>query len=75
MAKPTNLEWSGVRVSRPVFLDDGTWARKGDKCLAKSPLRHGTALCCEGNLVVVKWDDGKEERYFPHGINRTEQFR
>lgn len=71
MSKPRDLDWAGVRVNREIFLDDGTWARKGDSCLAKSPLKHGTALRCEGQLVVVRWDDGQEQSYFPHGINRN----
>lgn len=34
----------GDRVSREVFMDDGTWARKGDKCLPDSPLRFGRVV-------------------------------
>ena len=31
----------GDRVSRATRLDDGTWARLGDKCLERSPRAHG----------------------------------
>lgn len=32
----------GSRVSRLVYLDDGTCNRRGDKCLADSPRKYGT---------------------------------
>lgn len=34
----------GDRVSREVFIDDGTWDREGDSCLPRSPLRYGRVV-------------------------------
>ena len=58
-------------MTREIYMDDGTWARKGDKCLPASPLRHGTVLRRDNvtDSVWVKWDDGKIEAYLDHGIN------
>ena len=53
----------GARVTRLLYLDDGTWARAGDACLP-GPLRHGVVLSVgpPGELGlplhVVQWDDG-----------------
>ena len=53
---------TGDRVTRPVFMDDGTWDIEGDVCLARSPLRHGVIWKrwlspVNGWLFSVKWDD------------------
>lgn len=74
----------GDRVTRQKYLDDGTWDRKGDKCLAKSPLLHGTIvkLFTEPRtrfnrrarqllpMCRVRWDETlKEKDYFLHGVD------
>ena len=69
----------GDRVTRPVFMDDGTWAREGDKCLSRSPLLHGTVVevFLEPHYkphvcVRVRWDETFEELiYFEHGVNKA----
>ena len=71
--KPRHKWVGGERVVRPVYLDDGTWMTHGDKCLPNSPLKHGRVIrrlddVC-GGLVLVRWDDGKEERFLDHGID------
>jgi len=74
----------GDRVSREVYMDDGTWAREGDQCLPRSPLRFGTIISVEvegywrysdnrgwSNILMyrVAWDDGhRSGRYFEHGV-------
>ena len=68
----------GDRVTRMLFLDDGTWNRFGDECLKYSPLRTGTVIKIfdkqspyggTDHLFKVKWDDGKIGNYFQHGID------
>lgn len=76
----------GDRVTRQKYLDDGTWARKGDKCLAKSPLLHGTVIRVyieprtQFNrtarkllpMCEVRWDEtGESQSYFFHGVDRA----
>ena len=62
---------AGDRVTREVVMDDGKWQRQGDKCLARSPLKHGEVLkrserrCDE---ILVRWDDGTERAYLEHGV-------
>lgn len=34
----------GDRVTREMFMDDGTWTREGDRCLGQSPLKHGEVV-------------------------------
>ena len=47
----------GACVTRPVYLDDGTWQQRGDECLP-GPLRRGTVIeDSGGRTVVVRWDD------------------
>lgn len=46
----------GACVTRPVYLDDGTWQQRGDECLP-GPLRRGTVIEDAGRTVVVRWDD------------------
>jgi hypothetical protein len=58
----------GERVTRRVFLDDGTWNAEGDKCLAASPLKHGTVLKRDHSGVWVRWDDNSVSVYLNHGI-------
>jgi len=64
----------GDRVTRKVYLDDGTWATLGDKCLPKSPLKHGTIIQINHNkrrdCVLVQFDDGTTAPYLTHGIQR-----
>lgn len=66
---------NGDRVTREVYMDDGTWARLGDKCLPQSPLRHGTVSGRAGKWVKVKWDDGTKGVYLPHGLCGEPQLR
>lgn len=46
----------GATVTRPVYLDDGTWQQRGDECLP-GPQRLGTVIKDEGRTIVVRWDD------------------
>jgi hypothetical protein len=78
----------GDRVTRPQYLDDGTWAQQGDACLADSPRRHGTVtkvyaeprhrcgalwLGPYPELYQVLWDDGPEKGgYLPHGLDQKD---
>lgn len=63
----------GDRVTRPLYLDDGTWTREGDRCLTRSPMRYGTICGVEDRgrrIYAVRWDDGEERRgYLAHGLN------
>lgn len=68
----------GDRVTRPLFMDDGTWNREGDDCLDRSPLRHGVVVSvylkksCYGGideLIDVKWDSGETRTYFHSGVD------
>ncbi|SRR6266446_5093296 len=52
----------GDRVTRLIFLDDGTWTREGDPCLARSPLKHGTVvnvrkdvMCCRSEINPIDY--------------------
>jgi hypothetical protein len=65
----TTTELLGMRVTRKVFMDDGTWSRYGDGCLNRSPLKHGTVIKNKGREIVVRWDSGEEQRLLPHGVN------
>lgn len=69
----------GDRVTRELFMDDGTWSREGDACLDRSPLRHGEVVRSYGEpdtgyganpeLYEVRWDDGTTRQgYLPHGL-------
>lgn len=58
----------GARVTRPIFLDDGTWMQHGDKCLPKSPLRRGLVIKAERDEITVRWDDGKEQVLLSHAV-------
>jgi len=51
-------------------MDDGTWMREGDLCLSRSPLKRGLVISADGREIVVRWDDGKEQRLLTHGVNR-----
>lgn len=75
----------GDRVSRPLYLDDGTWARDGDQCLSHSPLRKGfvasirtvTSAVADGSIMTdevidVLWDNGQLCTYLPTGVDRIE---
>ncbi len=67
----------GDRVARPVALDNGVWIRKGDACLADSPLRRGVVTAAqlerEGDdhrfHYRVSWDDGQVGTYLAHGVH------
>ena len=75
----------GARVTREQFMDDGTWVLHGDRCLARSPLRHGSVtrvyreprhrrgalwLGPYPELYEVAWDDGTTlPGYLPHGLD------
>ena len=71
--KPVVRRWmQGDRVTRVVFLDDGTWRREGDKCLSRSPLRHGTVVrrsTSRNDEVFVLFDDGETLSYLDHGLD------
>ena len=75
----------GDRVTRSLFLDDGTWARLGDSCLP-GPMLHGkvtkvyskpakrygeyTVLGPYPELYGVWWDTGRyKQGYLPHGLD------
>ena len=66
----------GERVTREIYMDDGTWARLGDKCLPRSPLRHGLVIRRDTKRrdgVWVRWDgDTKDHLYLDHGIDAEE---
>lgn len=62
---------AGDRVTREVFMDDGTWERLGDKCLGRSPLKHGEVVKRSerrSDEILVRWDDGTERAYLDHGV-------
>ena len=70
----------GDRVSRQVNLDNGRWARLGDKCLP-GPKRFGKIEDIEVNerdeglnLYVVRFEDGSLGKYFSHGIHVEAEF-
>jgi hypothetical protein len=71
------VEWKvGDRVTRQVFCDDGTWMKKGDSCLKRSPLRHGTVAKVyrprRGAPIMydVLWDPNEYRRgYFAWGLD------
>jgi hypothetical protein len=65
----------GDRVKRRVFMDDGTWSRRGDSCLEESPWNHGTVKEINpfrDDKVVVVFDDGSERVYLAHGISASD---
>lgn len=62
----------GQRVSRQVYMDDGTWRRKGDSCLKTSPRRYGTVRHINEKVpetLYVEWDDGTTGTYFHFGVD------
>lgn len=65
-------KWNiGDRVTREVYLDDGTWTKRGDSCLKDSPLLHGEVVAASSRFVRVKWDNTNEEKvYLNHGVDR-----
>lgn len=69
------MKWKpGDRVTREVYMDDGTWQRQGDRCLERSPLRYGVVESVELDelgcaLNRVAWDDGTIRTYFDHGVS------
>ena len=75
-AGPPTRRWQGgERVTRELYLDDGTWMRCGDRCLAASPLRRGVVTRRDTERrdgVWVKWDgEANERRYLDHGIAKS----
>ena len=64
----------GDHVTRPVYLDDDTWALKGDACLPRSPLKHGVVLRVQKDEVVVGWlGSGEIQRLLPHGVDEVNE--
>ncbi len=59
-------------VTRPLYMDDGTWAKLGDACLKLSPLRRGRVAvpAHDGCLAVeVDWyHEGRESSLLNYGI-------
>jgi len=60
----------GDRVTRSIYMDDGTWRIKGDSCLP-GPQKHGTVINIIKDaeskmydLVYVRFDDNSIKRYF-----------
>ena len=66
----------GDRVTRELYMDDGTWARLGDKCLPHSPRMHGVVMHRDPRRqdgVWVRWDfDGSMSMYLDHGLDAEE---
>lgn len=65
----------GDRVSRELFMDDGTWIKRGDTCLKESPLRFGNVLyrsSRRNDEIFVQWDDGGDGYYLDHGVDFVE---
>jgi len=66
-------KWNaGDRVTRQVYLDDGTWNREGDKCLSSSPRKHGVVAfraVHRDDEVFVRFDDGELRVYLDHGLD------
>ena len=62
----------GNRVTRPVYMDNGVWQKRGDSCLPESPLLHGTVIEIDyvnPPEVKVRWDETyKSLWYFEHGL-------
>lgn len=62
MRRPAEALATGSVVSRLSFLDDGTWERKGDGCLSRSPVKAGVVTgsgAPDGRLEFdVRWEDG-----------------
>lgn len=71
------MKWKlGDRVTRELFLDDGTWYRKGDTCLKDSPLKHGSVIAIgisREDEIIVRWDNGTAQILLEHGVNREEK--
>lgn len=53
----------GSRVSRLAYMDDGTWVRHGDSCLAYSPRKFGTVIKVEleNPWVLFAWPPSRKE--------------
>lgn len=79
-----DMKWEiGDRVSRLLFMDDGTWWKHGDTCLKYSPTRYGNIIkiyqkksCIDGlkwtnNMIDVQWDDGETKSYLDHGVTKV----
>lgn len=76
-------EWTfeiDQRVTRPLYMDDGTWQREGDSCLDRSPLRRGSIVrrysrwgTRHGDypeMYEVRWDSGEiQDGFLPHGLD------
>lgn len=72
----STVDWFiGDRVTREIYMDDGTWAREGDACLP-GPLKCGVITAKEWNHEMrryefrVRWDDGSMSCVLAHGIDR-----
>jgi len=68
----TKHKWKfGDRVTRPVYLDDGTWRLAGDSCLKRSPLYRGTVVGRRDDEVIVVWDGADHKSYYlDHGVDK-----
>lgn len=64
-----NKSKQGDRVTRTVFMDDGTWQKHGDKCLKNSPLKHGYVESRSGRVVKVIFDDGSKGNFLDIGLD------
>ncbi len=62
----------GDRITRNVYMDDGTFSREGDKCLPFSPKYHGKVVrraTHRDDEVVVVFDGTTREKWFlDHGL-------
>lgn len=66
-------QWKvGQRVSRLVYMDDGTWDKLGDRCLQNSPSKFGTVIERDSyrlDACWVRWDNTTElKQYLDHGL-------
>lgn len=70
------MKWKrGDRVTRQIFMDDGTWQKEGDKCLENSPLKHGIVWMRTDRRedeVIVLWDDESTGYYLDHGLQKDD---
>lgn len=64
----------GDKVTRKLYLDNGTWARRGDDCLKHSPVLHGVVMEIRNDghrdINVVNFDDGLVANFLDHGIDK-----
>lgn len=68
------IRWvPGDRVTRKVYMDDGTWQREGDACLPYSPKYVGSVIRRsddrDDEVVVVFDGTTAEKRFLDHGLS------